>query len=57
MKKKTRTLWKYIFMTLCCFSLLALVIKYVYIDSSWMNNIFNNGSIITEVDSLQFGGN
>lgn len=57
MKKKTRTLWNYLFTIIGCFTLLALIINYVYVDSSWINDLFNNESIITEVDSLRFGGN
>lgn len=57
MNKKTRTIWKCLFTIIGCFTLLALVINYVYVDSSWLNDLLGNESIITEVDSLQFGGN
>lgn len=56
MKNKTRTLWKSILYIIGCFTLLALIINYVYIDSSWLNDLLGNESIITEVDYLKFGG-
>lgn len=57
MKKKTKTLWSYVLTIFGCFTLLALIINYVYVDSSWINDLFQNESIITEVDSVTFGGN
>ena len=53
MKNKTRTLWKSILYIIGCFTLLALIINYVYIDSEYVYHTYTLANNLSTTSSTK----
>ena len=52
MNRKVKNIWSSIIIIIFSFIILSLIIRFVFVDNSWLSD--TNQKIITEVSSIEF---